>query len=320
MSLNQGVFLDLGSVDNDDLDLGPLRRALPELRCFGQTRPGEVAMRIAGAEVAISNKVVLDRDALVAGAGLRLVLVAATGANNVDLGAARELGIAVCNCRDYATAAVTQHTLALILNLVTGQMFYRDRVRAGDWCEAAHFSLFDRPIQEVRKLNLGIVGHGVLGASVAEAARCLGMEVLLAERRGRKPRADRHAFDDVLRYADVISIHCPLTPETHKLFDRGVIARMKPTAYLVNTARGGIVNEADLADCLREGVIAGAGIDVLSEEPPLRDHPLLAPDVPHLIVTPHNAWASRAARQALVDQLARLVYAFERGQPLHRIA
>ncbi len=320
MLLNRGVFLDLGSVDNDDLDLRPLSRLLPDWQWHEQTSPSERAARLAQADVAVSNKVVLDRNTLQAAPNLKLIAVAATGTNNIDLEAAREHGIMVCNSRDYATEAVTQHTLALILNLITGQVFYRDRVQAGDWGRARHFSLFDRPIRQLSGLNLGIIGHGVLGKSVAERARCLGLNILVSERKGHKPRGDHHAFDDVVAHADVISIHCPLTEETRGLFDRRVMQRMKPGAVLINTARGGIVDEVDLAACLRAGVIGGAGIDVLSVEPPPSDHPLLATDIPNLILTPHNAWATRSARQALVMQLAKIIHAFERDQPINRVA
>lgn len=319
MLLNRGVFLDLGSVDGGDLDLQALDGTLPVWRWYEHTPCEAVVERIARADLVISNKCPVGADAMAAAPGLKLILVAATGTNNIDLDAARERRVMVCNARDYATEAVTQHTMALILSLLTGQVFYRDRVRRGEWSEARHFSLFDRPIRQAAGLNLGIVGHGVLGRSVAETARCLGMNVLVAERRGRRPRGDRHVFEDVIAHADVISIHCPLTEETRGMFDRSVIERMKRSAFLINTARGGIVDEPDLADCLREGVIAGAGIDVLSEEPPPPSHPLLADDVPNLIVTPHNAWATRAARQALVDQLARMIHAFERDQPIHRV-
>jgi glycerate dehydrogenase len=318
--LNRGVFLDLGSVDNSDLNREPLSRLLPDWQWHDATTPEECPARVAEADVVISNKVVLDRETMKQAPGLRLIVAAATGANNIDLDAARALGIMVCNCRDYATEAVTQHTLALILNLLTGQLFYADRVRAGDWSNAPHFTLFDRPVRQAHGLNLGIIGFGVLGRSVAERARCLGMNVLVAERKGRPPRGDRHAFRDVVAHADVISIHCPLTEETEGLFHREVMERMKPGALLINTSRGGIINEADLADCLREGVLAGAGIDVLSVEPPPPDHPLLASDIPNLILTPHNAWASRTARQALIDQLARVIHAFERDQPINRVA
>jgi glycerate dehydrogenase len=318
--LNHGVFLDLGSVDNEDLDLKPLAGALDNWRWFTRTTKAQLRDRIIDAEVVISNKVALDADILRETHRLKLIIVAATGTNNVDLDAATELGITVCNCRDYATQAVTQHTLTAILNLLTGQVFYRDRVRSGDWCRAPHFSLFDRPIRQVADLNLGIVGYGILGRSVAEGARRLGMNVLVAERRGEPPRGERHTFENVVRHADVISIHCPLTSDTANLFDRATMKRMKPTAFLVNTARGGIVNEADLAQCLREDVIAGAAVDVLSQEPPPVDHPLLAEDLPTLLLTPHNAWATPQARQALIDQILRLIHAFERDQVFNRVA
>lgn len=319
MLLNHGVFLDLGSVDNGDLDLRSLERTLENWHWHEFTPPEACRDRVADAEVVISNKCVVDRAAIQAAAALKLIVVAATGTNNVDLEAARERGITVCNARDYGTEAVTQHTLTLILNLLSGQVFYRDRVRAGDWSRARHFTLFDRPIRQASGLNLGIIGYGVLGKSVAERARGLGMNVLVAERRGRPPRRDHHPFEDAVAHADVISIHCPLTDETRGLFDRRVMERMKSSAILVNTARGGIVDETDLAACLREGVIAGAGIDVLSIEPPPPDHPLLASDLPNLIVTPHNAWASLTARQALINQLARVIHAFERDQPVNRV-
>jgi glycerate dehydrogenase len=320
MTLEQGVFLDLGSVSHRDLDLRTLKSALPVWQMHEFTAPDDCARRMVAADVVISNKCMLDRGVLAGAERLKLIVVAATGTNNIDLEAAREFDITVCNSRDYATESVTQHVMGLILNLVTGQAFYRDRVRDGAWSAQPQFSLFDRPIREVAGLSLGIVGHGVLGRSVARCARSLGMNVLIAERRGHPPRGDHLPFRDVVKHADVISIHCPLTDETRGLFDRRVIELMKPDAILINTARGGIVDEADLAACLREGIIGGAGIDVLTSEPPPLDHPLLADDIPNLLLTPHNAWASRTARQALVDQLARIIHAFERGQPINRVA
>jgi glycerate dehydrogenase len=317
--LNHGVFLDLGSVDNHDLELESLSASLDDWVWYEQTSSEEVAARVAPAEMVISNKVSLDRDTLHQAECLKLIIVAATGTNNVDLEAARQQGIVVCNCRDYATEAVTQHVISSILNLATGQVFYRDRVRRGEWSLAEHFCLFDRPIRQVADLNLGVVGFGVLGKSVAATAQRLGMNVLVAERKGKPTRPDRHPFEDVIKHADVISIHCPLNEETNGLIDREVMSRMKSTAVLVNTARGGIVQETDLADCLREGLISGAAIDVLSKEPPPPDHPLLSDDIPNLILTPHNAWASRKARQALIDQIVRLIHGFERDQVINRV-
>lgn len=279
----------------------------------------ECAERIADANVVISNKCVLDRSALSRAVTLKLIVIAATGTNIVDLEAAEEFDITVCNARDYATAAVTQHTITLILNLLSSQPAYRDRVLAGDWSKTDQFCLLDLPIRQIAGLSLGIIGHGVLGKSVADMARKLGMTVLIAERRGQNPRGDHLAFEDVIAHCDVISIHCPLTDETKGLFDRAMMQRMKRSAILINTARGGIVDETDLVSCLQDGIIAGAGIDVLTEEPPPVDHPLLAAGIPNLILTPHNAWASKTARQALLDQLASVIRAFERGQPINRV-
>lgn len=319
MELNQGVFLDLGSVDNGDLNRDRLTRTLPEWQWHDFTPAPQCAERIASANVVISNKCVLDRNALSAAGDLRLIAIAATGTNNVDLEAARELGITVCNARDYATASVTQHTITFILNLLSSQVQYRDRVRAGDWCRTEQFALIDSPIRLLAGLNLGIIGHGVLGKSVADMARKLGMNVLVAEHKGKKPRGDHLAFEDVLAHSDVISIHCPLNNETEGLFDRAMMQRMKRDAILINTARGGIVVEEDLVSCLRDGIIGGAGVDVLTQEPPAADHPLLAPDIPNLLLTPHNAWASKTARQALMDQLAAIIRAYEKGQPINRV-
>ena len=319
MTLNRGVFLDLASVDHGDLNLEKLKAVLPHWQWHEFTATGDCAGRIADANVVISNKCVLDRKALSHAVALRLVVVAATGTNIIDLDAATGFDITVCNARDYATEAVSQHTITLILNLLSSQPGYRDLVRDGAWSRTRQFCLLDLPIRQAAGLSLGIIGHGVIGKGVADLARKLGMNVLIAERRGRKPRSDHLRFEDVLAHSDVISIHCPLTDDTRNLFDRAMMQRMKRDAILINTARGGIVNEDDLASCLRDGIIAGAGVDVLSEEPPPRDHPLLAPGIPNLIVTPHNAWASQTARQALLDQLAATIRAFEKGQPVNRV-
>jgi glycerate dehydrogenase len=271
------------------------------------------------ADVVVTNKCVLDRQSLTQAGNLKLIAIAATGTNVVDLEAAAELGITVCNVRDYATGSVAQHVITLILNLVTAQPFYADRVRRGEWSIGRQFSMHDQPIRELHDLQLGIVGYGVLGKAVARLARKLDMNVLVAEHRGCEPRPDRLRFKDMLRAADVISIHCPLNEETDGLFDQRTFRAMKSTAVLINTARGGIVVEEDLADALRTGEIAGAGVDTLSTEPPPADHPLLAADIPNIIVTPHNAWASRVARQACLDQLAKVINTFDHAVPFNRV-
>lgn len=319
MKISQGVFLDLGSLDNGDLDTRALDRSLPGWQWFEFTPAEEVAERIRSVQVVVTNKCVLSRATLEAAGKLKLIAIAATGTNVVDLEAATECGITVCNVRDYATRSVAQHVITLILNLVTAQPFYFNRVRQGEWAAGKQFSLHDQTIRELAELQLGIVGYGILGRAVARLARSLDMGVLVAEHRGCEPRPDRLSFEAVLATSDVVSIHCPLNAETRALFDRRVMRAMKPGAFLINTARGGIVVEDDLADALRAGEIGGAGVDTLSEEPPGVDHPLLAPDIPNLIVTPHNAWASKPARQACIDQLAQVIRAFQHAQPMNRV-
>jgi glycerate dehydrogenase len=319
-ALTKGVFLDLETVDRGDLDRSRLAASLPHWDWHAWTGAEEIAARIRRADVVVTNKCLLDLAALRGADSLRLVAVAATGTNNVDLETARAAGITVCNIRDYCTEAVAQHTVTLMLNLLTGQPWYRDRVRHGDWSESRQFCLQDRPIREARGLVFGVIGYGSLGRAVAAKAASLGLEVLVAERRGQPLRAGRSAFEEVLRRADVLSIHCPLSTATRNLIDREELRAMKPDAILINTARGGIIDEQALADGLREGQIGGAGIDTLSEEPPPRDHPLLADDIPNLLLTPHNAWASRSARQAALDQLATVIEAFTAGEPIHVVS
>jgi glycerate dehydrogenase len=301
---DHGVFLDLASIDRGDLDLGRLRGACRTWDLYPATAAEEVSGRLRAAQVVVTNKVVLDGALLRGACSLRLVCVAATGTNNLDLEAAEALGIGVRNVRGYATASVVQHVFALILTHFTRLADYRASVARGDWSRSAHFCLLDHPVEEVAGLALGIIGYGELGQAVARVAQCLGMEVLIAQRPGGDRRPNRLPLVELLHRVDVLSLHCPLTPETRGLIDAPELALMRPDALLVNTARGGIIDEAALATALREGRIGGASLDVLSTEPPPPDHPLLAPDIPNLILTPHVAWASRAARQRLLDAVA----------------
>ena len=317
--LKKGVFLDLETVDNGDLDRSRLSSCLAEWDWYAFTEAQQIAGRIRTADVVISNKCVLDRTALEPAGNLKLIALAATGTNNVDLEVAAELGITVCNIRDYASNSVAQHAITMMLNLLTAQPWYWQSVRQGDWSNSRQFCLNDRPIREFSGLTFGVIGYGVLGRATAELAKSMGMKVLIAEHKGRAVRRGRVSFDQLIQQADVLSIHCPLTEETRGLINREVLRSMKPSALLINTARGDIIDETDLADCLREGSIAGAGLDVLSEEPPPSGHPLLANDIPNLLITPHNAWASRTARQATVDQLAELITAFVAGEPMNQV-
>lgn len=315
MRAARAVLFDAASL-GDDIDLAPLHAAADAFTPFPLTLPDARASRAAGANVIICNKTPLD-DALIAALpDLELVLVTATGVNNVDLAAAAMRGITVCNCRDYGTPAVAQHTMALMLALHTRLTDYDRKVRAGEWQRAEQFCLMDLPILELAGRTLGIFGHGVLGQAVEKLARAFGMEVLIAQLPGRPARAGTLPWREVLAQADVVSLHCPLTESTRDLIDAAALAAMKPGAFLINTARGGIVDEAALAQALRSGHLGGAGVDVLLSEPPRHGNPLLADDIPNLILTPHNAWASRQARQRLVDQTAENLLAWRVGAPI----
>lgn len=313
--MERGVFLDSESLAGPEIDLAALRATLPDWRFYPATGAGDLAARLRDAEVVVTNKVLLDGARLASATRLRLLCVSATGVNNVDLAAAARQGITVCNVPAYATPSVVQHVFALLFALVTRLPDYQRAVRAGDWQRSTQFCLLDYPIREIAGKRMGIVGYGELGRAVAAAARCFGMDVLVAARPGAVAAADRVPFDEVLATVDVLSLHCPLTTETRQLIGAREFERMRSEALLINTARGGIVDEAALADALRRGVIAGAGIDVLSEEPPVSGNPLLAADIPNLILTPHIAWGSRESRQRLVDAVAGNIRAFLAGAP-----
>jgi glycerate dehydrogenase len=320
MALTKGVFLDLETIDHGDVDRSSLDACLPAWEWHAFTGLADIPGRIGDAQVVISNKCPLNREILAGARELQLVAVAATGTNMVDLAAARDFDVTVCNIRDYCSEAVAQHVITLMLNLLTGQPWYRDQVRQGAWHDSRQFCLLGRPIREARGLNFGVIGYGSLGRAATDKARALGMNPLVAERKGRAPRPGRLAFEEVLQRADVLSMHCPLNDQTRDLIGRDELRLMKADAILINTARGGIVKERDLAEALRAGDIAGAGVDTLGEEPPPVGHPLLAADIPNLLVTPHNAWASRTSRQAALDQLAAVIKGFVAGRPLNVVA
>ncbi|WP_230976839.1 D-2-hydroxyacid dehydrogenase [Pseudothauera rhizosphaerae] len=287
---------------------------------YPATEQADVAERLAGAQVAIINKLRLGEAELAALPDLRMVAVAATGADNIDLAACRARGIVVSNVRGYAVDSVPEHALLLMLALRRRLLDYVADVRAGRWARCENFSFFDHPIVDLAGSTLGIVGHGGLGQGVARLGTAFGMRVLLAERRGAAvPRSGHTAFDEVLAQADVLSLHCPLDDATRGLIGAAELARMRPSAILVNTSRGGLVDEAALADALRAGRLAGAATDVLSAEPPRDGNPLLAPDIPNLIVTPHVAWASAQAMQRLADQVIANIEAYAAGAPRNRL-
>lgn len=315
----RGVFLDFATVSNNDVDIAPLRAVLDDLVIYDVTSPESIRERVQDVEVIFTNKCRVDTPLLAAAPKLKLVSLAATGFNNVDLDAARAQGVAVCNIRAYCTPSVVQHVFALMLALNQKLDGYRQLLAEGAWRKAPQFTLLDYPVHELAGQTIGIVGHGELGSNVAKVAKAFGMRVLIAERPGRTPRAGRAAFETVLTESDVISLHCPLTPETEKLINADALKQMKPHALLINTARGAVVDEAALADALRKGVIGGAGIDVLSQEPPVDGNPLLDPAIPNLIVTPHIAWAGVEARNRAIRQMADCVSAFRKGERVNRV-
>lgn len=315
-----GVILDADSL-GPGLDLTRLRGQVDSWDWHGYTPPDEAVDRIREADVVITNKVVLDAQAFASAQHLQLVCVAATGVNNIDLDAAREHGVTVCNATGYGTPSVVQHTFALILALATRLPDYHAAVRAGEWSRSPFFCMLDFPITELAGKTLGIIGYGTLGQGVASIARAFDMNVQIAARPGAAEiPPDRVAVEDLVERADILSLHCPLTDATRGLIGRAELERMRPDALLINTARGGIVDEAALAEALRAGVIGGAGMDVLTQEPPRAGNPLLAGDIPNLIVTPHSAWGSQAARQRLVEQVADHIANFVAGRPSNVVA
>jgi glycerate dehydrogenase len=310
----RAIFLDYATVSfNGDLDPAALHRAMSDLELRDHTPQDSVAHVVPAAAAILVNKLRITREILEAAPALELIALAATGTNNVDLGAARERGVAVCNLRDYCTASVVQHVFGMLLALTQRLREYDALVRSGAWQRGEQFCLLDYPIRELAGRRLGIVGFGTLGRGVAHAARAFGMEVLVANRPGGERVPGRLDLDELLPQVDVLSLHCPLTPATEGLIDRARLGRMKPDAVLLNTARGALVDGAALADALRAGRLGGAAIDVLPQEPPVDEHPLLAGDIPNLIVTPHIAWAAREARQRCIDEMAANVEDFRRG-------
>lgn len=276
---------------------------------------GKTIERLQGAHVVIANKAVISADVLRAVPTLKLVAVAATGYNNVDVAACQARGVTVCNVRDYAGIGVTEHCLMLMLALRRQLLAYRARLMAGDWQKAPGFCLQSPLLHDLSGSQLTIVGSGALGQSLAAAAQALGMRCVFAERKGATTIRPGHvAFTDALKQADVVSLHCPLTPQTQNLIGAEEFALMKRNALLINTARGGIVDEDALLAALQCGQIAGAGVDVLREEPPRQGNPLLDVDLPNLIVTPHVAWASVETVENLAAQLIGNVAAFLQGQ------
>lgn len=304
----KAVFLDADTLGND-VDLSPIEAVTGEMVKHPRTSPEQVQARIRGFDTVLVNKVVLSREHFEACPELKTIAVVATGLNNIDKEAAKDHNVTVMNVTNYGRSTVAQHTMALILALATRLVDYDKDVRAGRWGQSSMFCLMDYPIMELEGRTLGVVGYGDLGRGVVERAKAFGMNILLGARPGQTAGEvdgyPRIPMDELLPKVDVLSLHCLLTDDTRNMIGASELKMMKKEALLINTSRGGLVDEQALADALRAGTIGGAGFDVLTEEPPRNGNPLLADDIPNLIVTPHSAWASREARQRIVDITAR---------------
>ena len=281
-----------------------------------QTRPEEVGARIQGADIVIVNKVKLSADILAQAPSVKMIAVSATGTDIVDLAYCRAHGIVVSNIRGYAVHTVPEHAFMLMLALRRNLLGWREDVRAGLWQKADQFCLFTRPVNDLYGSTLGLVGYGSLGHGMQTVAEAFGMQVLVAEHKNAATIREGHTpFDSVIKAADVISLHTPLTAATRHMISTREFGLMKPTAILINTARGNLVDEAALVEALKSGRIGGAGFDVLAVEPPREGSPLLELDLPNFILTPHVAWSSREAMQTLADQLVDNIEAFVAGTP-----
>ena len=319
------VVLDEKSLGPNDLDFSQLHSLCDAWHRYDHADAKQSQERCSVADIVITNKCVIDAAVMDAAPKLKLIAIAATGTNNVDLAAARQRGILVCNVAGYGSQTVAQHCIGLILALATQLTAYQRSISNGDWSRSPFFCLLDHPIVELSGKKLGIIGFGAIGRAVAKLGEALGMEVMIATRPGsvndcstidtETMNSGRTALEVVIREADVLSLHCPLTETTQSLIDQNALQQMKRNSFLINVSRGGLIDETALAIALREQQIAGAALDVLSQEPPSPNHPLLAPDIPNLLLTPHSAWASREARQRLVNIMSDNIAGFIAGEP-----
>lgn len=276
--------------------------------------------RLQDATIAITNKVPLRREMLERLPKLKMIAIAATGTDNVDIECCRERGVTVSNIRNYSVHTVPEHVFMLMLALRRNLLAFHADVRNGEWQKATQFCLFTHTVRDLYGSTLGIMGNGAIGRAVAEIARTFGMKVLVAEHKGVvQVRPGYTAFDTVLQESDVITLHLPLNEETRHLIGGAEFERMQAHALLINTARGGLVDEMALLEALKSGRIAGAGFDVLDKEPPTAGHPLLDLDMPNFILTPHIAWSGSAAMQTLANQLIANIEAYAAGTPHNRV-
>ncbi|MDE6246896.1 MAG: D-2-hydroxyacid dehydrogenase [Muribaculaceae bacterium] len=313
------VILDAYAINPGDLAWDALDK-FGEVAVYDRTAPDEVVERCKGAEIVLSNKVPLDADTIASLPDCKYIGVLATGFNLIDLDAATRNGIVVCNIPSYSTDSVAQNTFALLLALTNHAEDYDRRIHTEDrWTKCKDFCYLDYPLVELAGKSIGIVGYGHIGRMVGSIARTFGMRVMVYSSRPQQelPEVVKVDMDTLFKESDVISLHCPLTPETTKMINAEKISLMKPTAVILNTARGGLIEEDALAEALNSGRIAGAGLDVLSTEPPLPSNPLLR--AKNCILTPHISWAAYEARKRLIEIAVANVEAFVAGSPINRV-
>ena len=313
------VILDKSSLDCNDLDFSKLQTLGLELSIYDSTKAEQIIERIKDAEIIVTNKVVIDSSILEQVHNLKLICISATGTNNVDLISAKNKSIRVCNVRGYATSSVVQHVFMLITTLNTKLINYHQSVKEGRWSQSNLFCLLDFPIADLSEQTIGIIGYGELGKGVEKVAKAFGMRVLISEslQIGMGKSKDRVSLNKLLSESDIVTLHCPLTDETKNIISTNEFKKMKGNALLINTARGGIVDENALLEALQQKQIAGAGIDVLKNEPPDRENNLLMSELDNLVVTPHIAWASAASRQRLLDGVVKNIEAYIKGDSLN---
>ncbi|MDF1536804.1 MAG: D-2-hydroxyacid dehydrogenase [bacterium] len=312
------VVLDGYTLNPGDLSWEGLGK-LGEVTVHDRTSPDELMDRAVGAEVLLTNKVILDAEAITNLPDLKYVGVLATGYNVVDLEAAAQSGIAVTNVPAYSTDSVAQMVFALLLELINGVGRHSRSVRSGIWSKSPDFSFHEIPLVELSGLTIGIVGYGAIGQGVARIARAMGMKVLVHTRTpGSEEGVQYLDLDTLFNESDVVSLHCPLTDKTVGIVNRERLTRMKPSAFLINTARGPLVDEQALADALNAGALAGAGLDVLSVEPPPPGNPLLS--ARNCVITPHIAWATKAARGRLMGTVVSNLEAWMDGRPVNTVS
>ena len=322
MHIAKAIFLDKASLYPEDLDFSLLEESA-NWQWFDNVNLADIQHSLQNAEILVTNKVVIEKKLFDTCKHLKLICVAATGVNNVDLAAAKAHDVKVCNVRSYATSSVVSHVFSMILSLNRNLTAYSASVTNGDWSHSDFFCCFGPPMHNLVAQKIGIIGYGELGKAVAEIAKSFGMEVLIAHGHNAADESylseGRVDLDTLLSESDVVSLHCPLTENNRYMIGRRELGLMKPEAILINTARGGLIDENALLYALKNNQIAAAGLDVLEKEPPSFNHPLITYKNPNLIITPHIAWAGQESRQKLVAEIAKNIQAYMQGWPRNLI-